>query len=43
MIKEEVDKFIGVRFINEVMYPDWLVNIMLIKEKKRNGEPILTL
>ena len=31
-ITEELDKLIKVSFIGEVMYPDWLANIMRVKK-----------
>ena len=35
-IKEEVQKLTVVKFIQEVYYPDWLVNVVMVK--KANGK-----
>ena len=31
-IMEEVDKLLTVNFIREVFYPDWLVNVVMVKK-----------
>ena len=31
-IKDEVQKLIVVRFIQEVYYPDWLTNVVMVKK-----------
>ena len=36
VIKDEVQKFITVKFIQEVYYSDWLANVVMIK--KANGK-----
>ena len=36
VIKDEVQKFITAKFIQEVYYPDWLANVVMIK--KANGK-----
>ena len=35
-IKDEVQKLIAVKFIQEVYYPDWLANVVMVK--KANGK-----
>ena len=35
-IKDEVQKFIAAKFIQEVHYPDWLANTIMVK--KANGK-----
>ena len=35
MIVEEVKKLLEADFIREVHYPDWLVNIVMVKKAKR--------
>lgn len=35
MIKEKVNKLLNEKFISEVMYPNRLVNVMLIKKVNR--------
>lgn len=32
VIKEEVNKLLDAKFISEVMYLDWLTNVMLVKK-----------
>lgn len=34
-IAEEVDKLLKARFIREVTYPDWIVNVVLVKKKQQ--------
>jgi hypothetical protein len=31
-IAEEVEKLLKAKFIQEVYYPDWLVNVVLVKK-----------
>ena len=35
MVTEEVTKLLTAGFIHEVYYPDWLVNIVLVKKANR--------
>lgn len=42
MIAEEVDKLIKSSFIREVIYPDWLANVIFVKSME-SGEFALTL
>ena len=37
VITEEVDKLVKTDFIREVMYPNWLANIVLVKKQTING------
>lgn len=34
-IDEEVDKLLAIGFIREVHYPDWLVNIVMVKKSNK--------
>ena len=36
VIKEEVQKLIGANFIQEIYYPDWLANVVMVE--KANGK-----
>jgi hypothetical protein len=36
-IAEEVEKLLKARFIEEVYYPDWLANVVLVKKSNGNG------
>ena len=29
---EEVDKLLATKFIKEVFYPEWLVNVVMVKQ-----------
>jgi hypothetical protein len=35
-IKKEITKFLGARFIREILHPDWLANPMLVRKKDSN-------
>ena len=37
-ITDEVNKLLSAGFILEVYYPDWLVNVVLVKKAMGNGE-----
>lgn len=36
-ISEEADKLIKARFIREVHYPSWLVNVVMVKNQMKSG------
>ena len=37
-IKNEVHKLMTAKFIREVYYPDWLVNVVMVKKQMENEE-----
>ena len=37
-VKKEVNKLKQARAIKEVFYPEWLVNIVVVKRKVKSGE-----
>ena len=36
VVTEEVEKLLEAGFIRKVFYPDWLINVVIVK--KRNGK-----
>jgi hypothetical protein len=38
---EEVEKLLKARFIEEVYYPDWLANVVLVKKSNGKGRMCL--
>lgn len=41
-ITEEVEKLLDVGFIKELQYPEWLANVVLVKNPTTNGICVLT-
>ena len=39
---DEVDKLLVASFIQEVYYPDWLANVVLVKKKMGSEECVWT-
>lgn len=35
MINDEVQKFLCIRLVREVQYPDWLANVVVVHKKNR--------
>ena len=42
VVMDEVNKLLAANFIEEVYYPKWLVNIIMVKKPTRSGECVLT-
>jgi hypothetical protein len=41
-VAEEVQKLLKAGFIREVVYPEWLANVVLVKKTPENGECVST-
>lgn len=41
-LKDEVEKLLDIRFIQEAFYPDWLTNPVLVKSQTESGGLVWT-